>query len=52
MNEKIENSKIDMTGLTDEHIRIFLQTIADIGCEKFAPNIKAIVKVEKNKRKR
>lgn len=42
-NEK--QAKVDMSGLTEEHIRIFLQTIADIGAEKFAPNIEVIVKV-------
>lgn len=41
-----ENVKVELIGLTDEHIRMFLQTFADIGTEKYAPNIevKAIVK--------
>ena len=44
-NEK--QAKVDMSGLTEEHIRIFLQTFADIGAEKFAPNIEVIAKVKK-----
>ena len=44
---KYENSKVDMSGITDEHIRIFMQTLADLGTEKFAPNIEVKVKLEK-----
>ena len=42
-----EKAKIELIGLTDKHIQILLQTIADIGSEKYAPNIKAIAKVKK-----
>lgn len=43
-NEK--QVKVDMSGLTEERIRIFLQTMADIGAEKYAPNIEVTVKVK------
>lgn len=41
-----EKAKVELIGLTDKHIQILLQTIADIGSEKYAPNIKAIPKIK------
>ena len=43
-NEK--ESIVDMSGLTEEHVSIFLLTFADLGAEKFAPNIEVIAKVK------
>lgn len=44
--KKYENSKVDMSGLSEEHIGIFLQTMADIMTEIYAPNIEVKVKVK------
>lgn len=46
--ENCKREKVDISGITEEHIRIFLQTFADIASEKYAPNIKVIAKI-KNK---
>lgn len=42
-----KNAKVNMSGITDEHIRILLQTMADIGAENIAPNVKVTVSVKR-----
>jgi len=41
----LEN-KEDKTQFTLKHAQLLFQTIADIGAEKYAPNIKVIAKVK------
>ncbi len=41
-----EKSKVDMKGITSEHIRMILQTIADIKAKHISPNIQVEVKVK------
>ncbi len=45
--KKYENGKVEMIGLTDKHVQILYQTLADILAEKIAPDIKVIVKTKR-----
>lgn len=48
----MELEKEDKTQFTLKHAQLLFQTIAEIGAEKYAPNVKAIAKVnlkEENK---